>query len=58
MAPFRALAIFFLILPAVAVWRRFPRKSPDPVRRCSTCAYNLTGNASGVCPECGIAIKV
>lgn len=23
---------------------------------CSTCGYNLTGNVSGICPECGVAI--
>ena len=23
---------------------------------CRTCGYDLTGNTSGVCPECGIAI--
>ena len=25
-------------------------------RRCSRCAYDLTGNVSGVCPECGTTI--
>ena len=24
-----------------------------PGERCSSCGYNLTGNVSGVCPECG-----
>ncbi len=24
---------------------------------CPTCAYNLTGNTSGVCPECGTRIE-
>lgn len=23
---------------------------------CSTCGYDLTGNVSGVCPECGVTI--
>jgi hypothetical protein len=23
---------------------------------CSSCGYNLTGNVSGVCPECGTAV--
>jgi uncharacterized paraquat-inducible protein A len=23
---------------------------------CPTCSYNLTGNTSGVCPECGTKI--
>lgn len=26
-------------------------------RRCPTCAYDLTGNASGVCPECGTPVE-
>jgi hypothetical protein len=25
--------------------------------RCDCCGYNLTGNVSGVCPECGVAVK-
>jgi hypothetical protein len=24
--------------------------------RCTTCGYNLTGNTSGVCPECGTPV--
>jgi len=24
---------------------------------CSTCGYDLTGNVSGVCPECGVTIS-
>lgn len=24
--------------------------------RCRSCGYNLTGNTSGVCPECGAAV--
>jgi len=24
---------------------------------CDQCGYNLTGNISGVCPECGLRIK-
>jgi len=29
----------------------------DAIRVCSKCRYNLTGNVSGVCPECGTAIQ-
>lgn len=29
-------------------------KSPPPqAGMCRTCGYNLTGNSSGICPECG-----
>lgn len=35
----------------VAIRRRFDvRWRPD---HCAACGYNLTGNVTGVCPECG-----
>ncbi len=36
------------------VWASRRRERTD---RCSNCSYNLTGNASGVCPECGTKIE-
>ncbi len=36
-----------------AAWARRRRVARDGA--CSVCAYNLTGNVSGVCPECGTA---
>jgi hypothetical protein len=56
LAPFWPLALLFAALPlawAVATIRRRRRMTSH---LCATCAYNLTGNASGVCPECGTAI--
>jgi len=54
--PDRRLAGFFALLPAYAVirlifitWRRVTRKPGA----CRGCGYDLTGNASGMCPECG-----
>jgi len=32
---------------------RTPARDPS---RCSACGYDLTGNVSGVCPECGLSI--
>jgi hypothetical protein len=26
---------------------------PGPIGRCKACGYNMTGNTSGICPECG-----
>jgi rubrerythrin len=31
----------------------FRRDRPPAVQLCSYCGYDLTGNVSGVCPECG-----
>jgi hypothetical protein len=51
------------VLPFVGVARLFGRRLGHFWRRqrgsgglCSRCAYNLTGNTSGVCPECGSAV--
>ena len=45
-----------LLLVAGATWHL-----PRPVRRgpgtfCAQCGYNLTGNASGTCPECDAVV--
>ncbi len=45
-----AVVLVLLCLPAGALLRRDP---PPPRGHCQSCAYNLTGNVSGVCPECG-----
>jgi hypothetical protein len=48
-------AIFVgLAIASVLVWRggRKPLEG-----HCKKCGYNLTGNVSGVCPECGTAIS-
>lgn len=41
-----------LVARAVWRWRRSPRSGPG---LCRTCGYDLSGNVSGVCPECGNA---
>lgn len=33
------------------------RDDRDAARRCRVCDYDLTGNQSGVCPECGTVIS-
>ena len=33
---------------------RYNQRIPDYY--CPTCGYNLTGNVSGVCPECGTEV--
>ena len=38
----------------VVVWRCYGRILPG---HCEACGYNLTGNESGVCPECGVGLR-
>ena len=49
----------FMVLPAsrllVAIARDLLRPTPQG-NRCVQCGYNLTGNTSGICPECGAAV--
>ncbi len=44
-----------LLLPVVALATAFVwwRDRPPPKGHCQSCGYELTGNVSGVCPECG-----
>ena len=42
----------------VLTWWAFSRREFDvnQTRFCTRCSYDLTGNISGVCPECGTAV--
>lgn len=44
------LGVLIFGLPTTILWYRDRRK---PLRVCRKCAYDLRGNTSGVCPECG-----
>ena len=47
------IPLLIVAVPTAIVWRRDRRRmSPG---HCPTCHYNLTGNTSGICPECGTA---
>lgn len=48
------LILALLVLPTALLWRLDHRR-PQP-GRCH-CGYNLTGNTSGRCPECGRVAK-
>ena len=47
------LAAVFAALPAARLHRRARARITHG--QCSSCGYDLTGNVSGVCPECGTA---
>ena len=46
------VAVAFLLAWRVYLRLRW-RLVPDGTPYCQSCGYNLTGNVSGVCPECG-----
>lgn len=54
--PYRSICALSLLIPIGWCIRLGLRRRVDP-NRCRRCGYNLTGNTSGRCPECGIAIK-
>ena len=43
-----------LMVPTVLLWRQ--RRPRPKVSQCPSCLYNLTGNLSGKCPECGTVV--
>jgi len=56
-----SIPCWFLLLVSLPLPLRwaFLHRGGGRFRRCicRTCGYNLTGNVSGVCPECGAAIR-
>jgi hypothetical protein len=54
-APGWGICFVFLGLAALLMpW--YPSKSQESPPLCETCGYNLTGNVSGICPECGTRV--
>lgn len=51
------LFIFFAALPTAFYFVSNRHRSIEGRNRCRACGYDLTGNTSGVCPECGAAVK-
>ncbi len=47
------LVLLVLLVPTVVGWKRCRSFS---VGHCRACGYDLTGNVSGTCPECGTAV--
>jgi hypothetical protein len=53
-APAWALSLATSVLPIL--WLLLHDRRRHHVRRCASCRYDLAGNISGVCPECGTVI--
>jgi len=51
--------ILSFMLYSIAAWRHWfhPTKRRTPPGHCRNCDYDLTGNVSGICPECGQPIE-
>jgi hypothetical protein len=54
-----AIKPLLFVTPAAAAWALYrcvrARSDGRGAHRCPRCGYDLTGNVSGVCPECGTA---
>lgn len=50
--------IWMILLPIVPVSFWIWHSDRHPKSGCINCRYNLTGNVSGVCPECGSVIEI
>ena len=48
------LAVTFAILPAIWLFKWNKRRKFGP-NACPSCGYDLTGNETGKCPECGVS---
>jgi hypothetical protein len=55
--PYWMIAACFAILPAAWLAGLARRQSRLNAGGCIACGYNLTGNTSGVCPECGTPVE-
>jgi hypothetical protein len=47
-------ALALVAFPTAVLWWRDRRRIPPG--HCAHCGYNLSGNVSGICPECGTKI--
>ena len=48
------IALLALLVPTTIAWIKCRRYPPG---HCQRCGYDLTGNVSGTCPECGTAVE-
>ncbi len=58
LSQFIAIVFFGGLQWFLVAWRHVVYRRPKPAKGnlCRKCQYNLTGNVSGVCPECGTPI--
>jgi hypothetical protein len=57
--PYWSLVALTAMLPVVRGFRMVRRRrNARPVGHCRVCDYDLRGNVSGVCPECGSRVQM
>jgi hypothetical protein len=56
MLPFIVLGSVFPLVSSTTIIYKNRKPIPVDYPACERCGYNLTGNVSGICPECGRAI--
>jgi hypothetical protein len=49
--------LYYAARVARLCWRMYAPTAPFPPGHCRRCGYNLTGNVSGACPECGAVAR-
>jgi len=54
----RLLSFLFALWPVAAFFKWWLVRRRIRPGHCRHCSYNLTGNISGVCPECGTRIGI
>jgi hypothetical protein len=54
--PLWAFCLGSCILPLARLTSWYGRRGMGQQGRCAACSYDLTGNVSGICPECGTAL--
>lgn len=55
--PFWPWIVIASVLPLVNGFLRLRKHQRQRHGRCTHCTYDLTGNVSGVCPECGATVE-
>jgi len=51
--PWWFFALAFAILPLLTLAQRLRSLTRRRAGQCASCGYNMTGNVTGACPECG-----
>lgn len=57
LAVLMGLVLAAAVVPTVRAWRWTTLDEREIEGRCLKCGYDLTGNVSGVCPECGTPVR-